>query len=87
MKKLVLISLVFLAASKAIDFGKETPYDSSNSEFTFSYTGNGAIFIYASGSTVNSLELKISSTNTDLKTSINKPGEGLLISPNSGNNF
>ena len=87
MKKLILISLVFLAASKAINFGEETPYDSSNSEFTFSYTGNGAIFVYASGSTVNSLELKISSTNTDRKTSINKPGEGLIISPNSGNNF
>ena len=87
MKKLVLISLVFLVASKVIEFGKETPYDSSNSEFTFSYTGNGAIFVYASGSTVNSLELKISSTNTDRKTSINKPGEGLIISPNSGNNF
>ena len=87
MKKLILISLVFLVASKVIEFGKETPYDSSNSEFTFSYTGNGAIFVYASGSTVNSLELKISAENTDGKTSINKPGEGLLISPNSGNNF
>lgn len=87
MKKLILISLVFLVASKVIEFGKETPYDSSNSEFTFSYTGNGAIFVYASGSTVNSLELKISTENTDGQTSINRPGEGLLISPNSGNNF
>ena len=87
MKKLILISLVFLVASKAIDFGKETPYDSSNSEFTFSYNGNGAIFVYASGSTVNSLTLKISAENTVEETSINKPGEGLLISPNSGNNF
>ena len=87
MKKLILISLVFLVASKVIEFGTETPYDSSNSEFTFSYTGNGAIFVYASGSTVNSLELKITAENTDGKTSINRPGEGLLISPNSGNNF
>jgi len=87
MKKLILISLVFLVASKVIEFGTETPYDSSNSEFTFSYTGNGAIFVYASGSTVNSLTLKISAENTDGKTSINRPGEGLLISPNSSNNF
>lgn len=87
MKKLILISLVFLVASKAIEFGKETPYDSSNSEFSFSYTGNGPIFVYVSGSTVNSLSLSISSTNTDIKTSINKPGEGLLLLPNSGNNF
>ena len=67
--------------------GKKLPMIQVILNLPFSYTGNGAIFIYASGSTVNSLELKISSTNTDLKTSINKPGEGLLISPNSGNNF
>ena len=88
MKKLLLISLFFLVSSE-IEFGKESPYSTEEENFAlqFDYEGNGPLFIYVTCKTNNNLEIAYKvGRNTGLS-SINKPGEGIVIDPSSGKTY
>ena len=48
MSKLIIISLLFFAASKnlAIEYGEEVPFDKNNNKFQFDSGNRDAVFIY-----------------------------------------
>ena len=83
MRKLLLISLFFLASSATLEYAKETSYDSeTNKQFEFTYSGSGYVFIYVSCGTVNNMDVHYSAgSSLTGSTSCNKPGVGLLLSP------
>ena len=89
MRKLLLISLFFLASSATLEYAKETSYDSeTNKQFEFTYSGSGYVFIYVSCGTVNNMDVHYSAgSSLTGSTSCNKPGVGLLLSPTTETNY
>ena len=87
MKKLLLISLFFLVSSE-IEFGKEIPYNTEQDfAFKFDYEGNGPLFIYVTCKTNNNLEIAYIVGGNNGRSSINRPGEGIVIDPSSGKTY
>ena len=87
MKKMLLISLFFLVSSE-IEFGKEIPYNTEQDfAFKFDYEGNGPLFIYVTCKTNNNLEIAYSVGGNTGRSSINRPGEGIVIDPSSGKTY
>ena len=85
MKNYLLVLLLLLVASKNIEYGVETAYDTTNNQFEFISSGNSFIFGYITCKTVNNLKMKTTITSGTGETSINRPGEGFLIDSNAQN--
>ena len=88
MQNFLLFSLFFLVSSATIEFGKETSYSPDNGAFEFTYDGNGAVLIYVTCGSSNNMMLSYSYGRYNSgSTSINKPGEGLILDPTSESNY
>ena len=87
MSKLILISLLILAASKklVIEFGQEVPFDKNNNIFRFDTGNSNAVFIHIVYGASDKLNFKMSNGAGSSATSqISNPGAGLIYSVSNG---
>ena len=86
MQKIILLSLCILTWSKlnAIEFDKEIPFDRKNNEFEFTTQSDGALFVSITFQVSNILSLQFSDGYSSTSNSIDKPGEGVILSVRSG---